>query len=760
MPEPVDGQDTPCRSRPPRAPSITPPTPVDYAGKPPAPTPRSRLITLLVILGTLTVVWAVAPDVLIVLIWEGVIAGCGVLAATGLGLWIVRGLGLHHAPARWQLLLAAGLGLGALSLLVLGLGTLGLLHRWLWLSLLTIFAIAGLPRWRDVIAKNPVVTETNDDRADRWMRWLWLGVIGFGALALIVATMPPGILWPAEANGYDVLEYHLGVPREHFEAGRISYLPHNIYSNFPFNVEMLYLLTMVLHGDPIAAVFTAKLLNAYLGMLAVGGMWLAGREFGRGSGIVAGLIGASCPFLTYLCGVAYVENGLLLFAGLALGALLRVCHDRPAVATRWIAASGLLTGLACGCKYTAAPMVLLPLLLAVAWHAARQRPARPRWLLAFLVGGLVAFAPWLAKNAVMTGNPVFPLARNAFPERPGIWNEDGAARWASGHLPAENDRPIRQRFARLWSEVVGAGLFAAADPPDDPAAPVQSKAQGAVLFGPAILLAVFIGAARLFGRRPSTTPGEDTATTTGETPVPQSCHGPINVRQRGTGMCWMMLIVATIAWLGWTHLVGRFAIVIVIPVAVILGCYWNTLRGKMARCLGAAALVAVVGLNLATTIGMFTEFPYVQIRAFGYAGLMTEGIWPVQQHVPLINEKTAAGARVLMVADARHFYLGAGVDYCVVFNPNPFADAAETRSPPELIRWLREQGYGYVYIDWGEMQRLRRSRYGFWKSIDAPLFQHLEKVGLARSQDFSIDEGGPAYGTLFQVPNNGERSQL
>ncbi len=152
---------------------------------------------------------------------------------------------------RWQLVLAAGLGLGALSLLVLGLGALGVLHRAVWISLLILFGLGGL--WRGFALlrlHGTVADEDADGDGDGWMRWLWLGVIGFGGLALLAGTIPPGILWPAEGNGYDVLEYHLGVPREYFEAGCISYLSHNIYSNFPFNVEMLYLLTMVLHGEP------------------------------------------------------------------------------------------------------------------------------------------------------------------------------------------------------------------------------------------------------------------------------------------------------------------------------------------------------------------------------------------------------------------------------------------------------------------------------------------------------------------------------
>ena len=709
---------------------------------------RWRLIALLVGGGMLAIVGAVSPVALLVVLLDGSIAAGVVLSATGLGLWIVRGLRLHRADLRWQLLLAAGLGLGAVSLLVLGLGVLGVLHRWVWVSLLAVFAAGGLWRVRDMRRDCSQVENEYADGSQVWMRWLWLGVIGFGALALLGGTMPPGILWPAEGNGYDVLEYHLGVPREYFEAGRISYLPHNIYSNFPLGVESLYLLTIILRGDPVGAVFSAKLLNVLLGMLAVGGVWLAGREFGRGSGVVAGLIAASCPFLTYLSGVAYVENGLLFLAALALGALLRAWRDDAKVTTlwhrrlgggntgetpmqqehymgetpvpqvRWILASGLLCGLACGCKYTAIPAVFLPLLIAVTWHAVRRQPRQqasrtgygPGLPVVFLLGWAVAFGPWMVKNVAMTGNPVFPLARGAFQERPGVWNEDDAARWHEGHLPAPEDRPWGRRVTRLWHEVIASSQF-----------------------GPGIVLAIAAGIGALFARRRGRSPAKI-----------------VDADPRGSGVCWLMIIIGAVFWMGWTHLVGRFAIVLVVPAAVLAGCCWRLVLGRNARTV--VVVLLVVAFNLFVTVGQFTEWPFLESGAFGSTALMTEGIWPGQKHVPRLNSLVSQGHRVLMIGDARRLYLNHGVDYCVVFNRNPFAEAAESRSAEDLTDWLREQDYSYVYVDWGEMWRLRGSRYGFWPSINEGLFARLVQAGLTQDEVFAIEEGSRAYATLFKVP--------
>jgi hypothetical protein len=443
--------------------------------------------------------------------------------------------------------------------------------------------------------------------------------------------------------------------------------------------------------------------------------------------VLAGLIAASCPFLTYLCGVAYVENGLLLYSALALGTLLRAGRNDQA-RTSWILAAGLLCGLACGCKYTALPAVLLPLGMVVTWRAARRRPRRLMLPLVFLIGWAVTFGPWLMKNAVATGNPVFPLARGVFPERSGIWNDDGADRWHEGHLPAPEDRPFGRRAARLWSEVLGSRLF-----------------------GPGIVLAMAAGIALPWAcRRPpggAGRPGQSTA----------AGDGGGQTGAKVPGACWLMIVVGAAAWLGWTHLVGRFAIVLVVPAAVLGGWCWQAVRRPASRTVAVSALTAVVALNLFVTVGMFTEQPYLELEAFGQTGLMTEGVWPSHQHVPRLNSLSAEGHQVLIVGDGRRFYLNRGVDYCVVFNRNPFAEAAASRTPEELFGWLQEHGYGFVYVDWSEMHRLRESRYGFWSSIDPTLFGRLVEVGLQPVENFSIDGHRAPYGTLFNVPMQGTR---
>src|ERR1051325_2825332 len=163
-------------------------------GRPP---PKPWLIATAIFIGMLSIVAAISPAALRVILRDGPLAALILLSALGLGYLLIR---VFRLPLR-GLLFAQGIGLGALSLLMLGLRSLGLIER-------ASVSILGGPR--------------------RAVSWLWLTLLPFGGLALLVSTFPPGTLWPAEGNGYDVLEYHLAAPREYYEAGRIGFLPHNI----------------------------------------------------------------------------------------------------------------------------------------------------------------------------------------------------------------------------------------------------------------------------------------------------------------------------------------------------------------------------------------------------------------------------------------------------------------------------------------------------------------------------------------------------
>ena len=226
-------------------------------------------------------------------------------------------LPLGPMPSCWRWLLAAALGIGfaCLLVLVLGLAAIGLRGIW-WLVIGAAVVVGGwrIVRWalRRASGAGPrassVVGETDGSLAH-----LWLVAVPFAVFALLAAANPPGVLWREEGFGYDILEYHLQVPKEYWQLGRIAYLPHNVYANFPSNVELLYLLNMVIRGNAVDSATTANMIHALLGGLFVLAAWVAGRSWSRSAATIAGVSAATLGWLVYLSGLAYVECGMLFF---------------------------------------------------------------------------------------------------------------------------------------------------------------------------------------------------------------------------------------------------------------------------------------------------------------------------------------------------------------------------------------------------------------------------------------------------------------
>lgn len=671
-----------------------------------------------------------SPTAAVVTLADGVSAALLLLPAAAAGLWWVRLLGLNTLEPRVQYVLGAALGIGTLPLLVLLLGLAGALQKGLWTALLAGSGVLGILAWQWIRVEWPSDARQRSSKPSSALSWLVLAMIPFAVVALLAASNAPGMLWPEEAFGYDVLEYHLQLPREYVEAGRISYRPHNVYGSFPANVEMLYLLAMVASGDPLAAGTIAQMIHLLLGVLTVASVWVIAREDGRLSGLVGCVLAGSCGWLVYVSALAYVENGLLLFGVLATGCLLAALReDRvdagatpepPRSRRRWALTSGLLAGLACGCKYTAVPMIALPLGLSWVFVRRGSPTARIRAGGAFALGCLVTFSPWLVKNFVETGNPVFPLANRTFNANPPGWGAEQTEKWIAGHrLPPPRDdatgavgSTALRRLRLAWAHSVGD--------------PLQR-------FGPAIFLIALGG---LLRRR----------------------------LERADTALLLSLAVGAAVWVMGTHVYARFAMPLLIPLWLLAarsvadrGAAGSTLdkhpggsgpgapRGVPCSRRGHGVdhvpclrrvLVVVVLIGGAAWNAWFADGYVPGLPVATPTSVFTEGQLPGQKHVGIVNQSLAGGVRILLVGEARGYYYRQPLDYAVVFNRQPLAEAVRSaRTPSDIVAWMWKQGYTHVLVDWSEVARFRRT-YGFPAEIDPALFDELREVGLQLMRRF------------------------
>lgn len=640
-----------------------------------------------------------APTVWLVLLTDGLLAAAVVAAAIGWGAWPGAWLGFGPRSAGQQFCVAAALGLGWLGILTLVLGALGLLNRPTAWIMLAVGGLLGLARLYLAQSQRSDDLNPPNDYGDRRT------VGGLVLLALVVpllvalfgASLPPGVLWQEEARGYDVLEYHLQGPREYYEAGRITFLPHNVYTSFPQQMETLYLLLMHLAGDVYAAAIPAQLLHAACGILAVIalGCW-ARPGWGR---LVVLVIAGSTPWLAYLGCLAYVENGMLFFTAVAAGLVVDHFREQAVVDWRTTLAAGLCAGLAGGCKYPALAFVTVS--LGLAWLVTMRASLRQRAqrLAAFGLGAVLAFSPWLIRNAAFTGNPVYPFAHEWLGGK--AWSAEQSNQWSDGHrvLPEHDSLPGRLALAARE-------LFGSLDH--------QANTYRPSLFGPVLFLLALAGAAL-------------------------GWSGPARLLLVWTGLIFL-------GWIALTFITGRFAVPLVVPLAMLAGraagLYeragaggpassptWLTRRSRI------VLLVALLGA-LANDISLAGRLRDHGQRWVARAGVPMRALLG-QTHVLVsghpLNQALPANAHAWLIGDAAVFYVDRQIHYTVAFSRDPWLEFAANHEPRACVEWLRRRNISHVVFSWFEIERLRRT-YGFAKVVTAQWVAQLEQAGLRRLQ--------------------------
>ncbi len=685
------------------------------AGLLPARGRRKGLIALLVLCalaGGLAVA-GVSPDRAWGRLADGLVVVGVLLAAFSFGLRVLWcSFGRQSGPRPLEIVVfGLLLGLASVSLLVFVLGLAGWTDRSVVVPFLAIFFVSGIdlmPRLLRAALDDLLLAAES------------LGPLGWAALGLLVAigvSLLPAAFYPP--LDYDVLEYHLQLPREYFDLGRIRFLPHNAFSGFPQGMEMLSTLAFVLagnpHGSPLAlshGVWIAKLLNfAFLPILLLAIALIVRRLAGERSpgaltaGLVAAGLALACMRTLSLPMVLYVELGL---GAYALGALLALAGAwEEYEAGRWVVLAGLLAGAAASCKYTGllfvgAPVVLLLLVVPQTYGRWHRRLAH-----AVLAGVFcwAVLAPWLVRNAVETGNPFYPIWNQAF-EVP-AWTALQEERFQQAHRPAYQGR--------------GAGTYSLAA--------LGQEAYRLAIGGKRTLLGRTVTGRELGALLLVFVPGLLCLTGAG--------------KRRGARALALWYAGAFLLWFFLTHRLERFfyqaallsSVLSGLGLAGLLECAGD---GRIRRWLVHAAVAAVlvaVACSAALVVGGEYFQPVERQRPNDRASRpllsVLLGAAPVEPMLAgrygpwLLREAMARdpvlqAGRVLLVGAADPFWLPGNVSYAVVFSDHPlFTLLRGDLTPEEIARHLRQQGITHLYVSWPELARLSSTYAGAYRLSEA-----------------------------------------
>lgn len=634
----------------------------------------------------------------------GLVPELAVLAA-----WLAGATALGHLALGWTGLLARdrtdwklavatcmGLGLGLYSLLGLGLGLLG------GLSTLTAWGMAGVPLLLWALRYQKQVG-TGLGQAGAWLRsgagsgWLlvaWAPLIG---MWLTAAMVMPGWLWrPLDPHPYDVLSYHLMVPREWYEVGRIVALQHNCFSYFPMNVEVQYLLGMHLHGGVYEGMYFSQFLMGVYA--AIAGLAVAGLVSRLGGSRLTSVVAMGAvwavPWTVMLGSVAYVETGVMAYSALALAWAL--AWGGNSGGDRWLGSAvlaGVFGGLAGGSKYTAIPMTLLLVPLAgVAGMLLVGRWKRaPVVLLIAWAAGVATVSPWLVRNVVWVGNPVYPLALRQLGQ--GSFTPEQVTRYERAHSATQQDR-AKGLLTVGWERIAADGEF------------------GYVLLP---LAAIGLCVLLVKGNR--------------ETRAARVTLGIVIVGSAGI-------------WLLATHLQPRFFAPVIPVLAATVGLAAGSPRreGRLAwpSMVGAIGGLAMVGTTLWFVGGKLTEPDLA--TGIGAGLLLLKD--PNAINPASVAEALESGRDVALVGNAQPFLMkpvkGRQLRYSTVFDVSvPPGATVEDAWLGESVDDMRagkggkegERGGAWVIVCVSELQRLSATYFG----LPAP-----------RSEEHWINQGGKA----------------
>ncbi len=597
---------------------------------------------------------------------------------------------------------AFALGLSAWSLITLTCGWFGLLSRGLFGSLMGIGLAAEIGL--RIVRRQPA--PPNDEAADSWRNYnLWLIIIAPFVLCMVLGALLP-------STDFDVLEYHFGGPKEYYQAGRIEMLPHNVYTSFPFGTEMLTLLSMVMLGDWYWGAVAGKVVLMSFGPLTALGVYAAGsRWFSARAGVYAAAIHLTTPWTYRISTIAYAEGGLTFYLFASLYAVLIGYEElKSRMPLRRFLLAGLCAGSAMACKYPGVLSVVIPLGLAALAapitrddHRKSQTQAAGRLGIMFALGTAITIGPWLVKNTVETGNPVYPLVYSVFGGKD--WDADLNAKWKRGHSP-NTYSPLD--LAEKVMDVT-----------------VKSDWLSPFLFGLAPL--AFL------------------------------------LKSKRTLVTWLWVYVGYLFLTYWifTHRIDRFWVPL-IPVVALLAGAGATWSQRTPWRITWVSLFAIVSLYHLTMIaGPLSLCGYnAYLIDYNRARQHTEGYY--SPGLPRLNRDLPPGSKVLCVGNAVVFAAEFPNVYNTVFDYSIFDQWFATEQPgvppgewklrpvDEIRRKLSDEGITHIYVNWSEILRYRDAgSYGYSDFVTPQRFAELQQMGILGPQWPINDPSG--YGPLDQL---------
>ncbi|MGD9305030.1 MAG: glycosyltransferase family 39 protein [Desulfobacterales bacterium] len=242
-------------------------------------------------------------------------------------------------------------------------------------------------------------------------------------VALIGATIILACVPPVSR---DALTHHLAVPKLYLEHGGMYEIPALVFSYYPMNLNLLYMISLYFGNDIIPkiihltfALFTAWLIFSFLK-----------RRCDMAYAMIGVLFFLSLPIIVKLSITAYVDLGLVFFSTAALLSLFKWMEN--SFKLKYLIISAIWCGLALGTKYNGLVLLFLFVLFVPLIYSRKMGPNAALkqtvdrqkkydifgkacgYATVYMIIALVMFSPWATRNYIWINNPIYPLYDNWF----------------------------------------------------------------------------------------------------------------------------------------------------------------------------------------------------------------------------------------------------------------------------------------------------------------------------------------------------------
>lgn len=235
---------------------------------------------------------------------------------------------------------------------------------------------------------------------------LVLLIVGVILAIFTLASVPP--------VDRDALTHHLFIPKLYLQHGGIYEIPEILFSYYPMNLDLLYMIPLYFGNDIVP-----KYIHFFFSLLtSVLVYYYLKPRTSLPYALLGSLFFLSIPNIIKLSISAYVDLGLVFFSTASLFLVFRWLNNDYKI--RHLLLAGICSGLAAGVKYNGIITIVILTLIVPYFYirsSGRSRGSDRKSLgycFVFIIMVMLTFSPWLIKNYMWTGNPIYPLHNSFF----------------------------------------------------------------------------------------------------------------------------------------------------------------------------------------------------------------------------------------------------------------------------------------------------------------------------------------------------------